>query len=295
MGSVHRTAVVLIGHGSVERAEDIPAFVTAIRRGRPAPPAVIEEVVHRWNAIGGSPLQRIVEAQAAALRERLGLPVAVASRMWSPYARDVVAQLAKEGVTRVAAVPIAPYSVAIYDEVVAEACAAAGIACVGAAPWGEEPALVEAFAEVIAEAGTSEDATHVILSAHSLPRRVIAMGDTYEAEVRKTAALVFARASVPEVRAHVAFQSQGMDGGDWLGPNLPETFARIVASGGKRVVVCAMGFLADHTEILYDLDVEARAQAEALGLAFSRAASLNVRPRMLDALESVARATLASR
>jgi ferrochelatase len=295
------TAILLIGHGSVTRAEDIPAFVLAIRRGRPAPQALVDEVTHRWNAIGGSPLQSIIEAEARALSARVSAPVAVASRLWAPYAKDVVPRLVADGAQRIVSLPLAPYSAKIYNDVTREACAAVGAQCLEVPAWGMHPALIDAFAEVIDEtrAGLPAETMHVVLTAHSLPMRVIAMGDTYEKEVRATAAAIQRRLALPDERLHVAFQSQGMDGGDWLGPDLKTTFTSLasLANLGQRakdVVVCAIGFLADHTEVLYDLDVEARAMVEPLGMRFHRAPSLNTRARFLDALEDLARTAAAT-
>ncbi|MEO7096099.1 MAG: ferrochelatase [Polyangiales bacterium] len=286
------TAILLIGHGSVSRAEDIPAFVQAIRRGRPTPPAIVDEVTHRWNAIGGSPLQSIIETQAQALSARLAVPVGVASRLWAPYARDVVPELVRGGARRIVSLPLAPYSAKIYNDVTREACTAAGVECIDVPAWGSHQALVDAFRETIDEtfAGVAPREAHLVLSAHSLPMRVVAMGDTYGDEVRATAAAIAQKVPVPAERVHVAFQSQGMDGGEWLGPDLKTTFASIAEKGGSEVVVCAIGFLADHTEVLYDLDVEARAIVEHHGMKFHRAPSLNTRERFLDVLEDLSRA-----
>jgi ferrochelatase len=294
-----KSAILLIGHGSVDDPADIPDFVKSIRRGRPTPPSIIEEVTHRWKAIGGSPLLRITQAQAAALEARVGLPVAVGMRLWKPWAKDVIAALAADGIERVISLPVAPFSVHVYNQTAREACAAAGIACVEAPPWGEEPALIAAFAEVVREAraglGSRAEGAHVLFTAHSLPTRVIAAGDPYEGQVRATAARIARQLALGEEGAprwSVAFQSQGMDGGDWLGPDLPTAFGEIAAAGARDVIVCAIGFLADHTEILWDLDVEAKAMAQAAGLGFVRAASLNDRARFVDALEAVARPLL---
>jgi len=281
-------AVLLIQHGSVEDPAEIPEFVRTIRRGRPTPQSIIDEVTHRWKVIGGSPLLSLTQEQARALSERLGLRVAVGGRLWKPWARDVVAALAHEGVTRVLSLPLAPMSVHVYNEAAREACAAANIACVEAPAWHEEPALIDAFADVTRAAMV--DGAHVVFTAHSLPTRVIAAGDPYEAQVRRTAELV--AQSLGMSRWSVAFQSQGMDGGEWLGPDLPTIFTEIANQGTRDVVMCAIGFLADHTEILYDLDIEARAIAESKGLSFHRARSLNAHPRLIDGLESIARRLL---
>lgn len=282
-------AVLLIQHGSVEDPSEIPDFVRTIRRGRPTPQSVIDEVTHRWKAIGGSPLKAITERQASALHARLGIPVAHGARLWKPWAKDVVRDLVAAGARRVVSLPLAPFSVHVYNAASEEACAAAGATCVPVPAWNEEPALIDAFAEVTRGALGDREA-HLLFTAHSLPKRVIAMGDPYEGQVRATARLVAEKLGAP--RWSVAFQSAGMDGGEWLGPDLPTAFDEVRAAGLRDVVVCAIGFLADHTEILYDLDVEARAIAEEKGLAFHRAPSLNDHPRLIDALEALSRRAL---
>lgn len=291
-----RDGVLLIGHGSVEDPADIPEFVRTIRRGRPTPQSIVDEVAHRWHAIGGSPLARITRELGAALEARLGVPVAVGNRLWKPWARDAVAELAARGVQRVLSLPLAPFSVHVYNPVSAEACASAGVACVACPPWGEEPALIDAFVDVVQRARAQvpaerRDAAHVLFTAHSLPARVIASGDPYEAQVRASAAAVARAAALPGWS--VAFQSQGMDGGEWLGPDLKTAVADLAARGVRDVVFCAIGFLADHTEVLWDLDVEAKALTEGAGVAYHRAASLDVHPRLLDALEVLAKRALA--
>jgi ferrochelatase len=294
------TAVLLTCHGTVERIEDIPAFLDNIRRGRPTPPAIVAEVTHRFERIGGSPLMRTTAAQAEALARRLGVPVRIAGRLWPPYPADVVADLVREGTTTLVSIPLAPQSVTVYHAQVGEAAAAhAGIDVRYAPPWGLEPALVDAFVESIDEAlarfpEAERARVPVILSAHSLPRRVIDAGDAYEREFRAMAAAVESALAARHANAvRVAFQSQGMDGGEWLGPDLPTTFASLATDGARAVVVAPIGFVADHVETLYDLDIEAPGVAAKAGLTrFERAPAMNVRPRFLDALEAVARRLL---
>jgi ferrochelatase len=285
-----RTAVLVVVHGSVDREEDVPAFVTNIRHGRPAPASVIDEVVRRFRLIGGSPLSAITAGQARALAARLGMRVEIGARMWHPYAKDTVAKLAQEGFARVVSLPLAPYSVALYNGVAREAAAAAGVASVDCPDWALEPALIDAFVETIQPklAAVRDPArTHVLLSAHSLPLRVVRAGDGYEREIRATAAAVAAKLGAFAPRCSVAFQSQGMDGGEWLGPDLDTAFKQLADAGASDVVVAPIGFLADHTETLFDLDVEAKARAEALGLAFHRAPALNDSAKLVDAMVAV--------
>jgi protoporphyrin/coproporphyrin ferrochelatase len=300
------TAVLLSCHGTVDRIEDIPAFLANIRRGRPTPPAIVAEVTHRFQRIGGSPLMKTTAAQAAALAARLGLPVRIAGRLWGPYPAEVIAALVREGTTTLISLPLAPQSVDIYNAPVREAAAAhaseagghaGGLDVRAAPPWGLEPALIDAFVETIDEglAGFPEAeraSVSVILSAHSLPQRIIDAGDLYEQQFRGMAAAVAARLAPRPNPVTVAFQSQGMDGGVWLGPDLPATFAALAAGGARSALVAPIGFVADHVETLYDLDIEAPELAAKAGLRLRRAPALNTRPRFIDALEAVVRRLL---
>jgi ferrochelatase len=290
------TAVLLTCHGTVDRVEDIPAFLTNIRRGRPTPPEIVEEVRRRFEKIGGSPLMRITAEQAAALEARIGVPVRVAGRLWAPLPAEVIGQMVAEGVTRLISLPMAPQSVDVYHAGVRAAAAAhAGLDLALAPPWGTEPILIDAFVEAIDEALARfpEDErakVPVILSAHSLPQRVIDSGDPYERQFREMAAEVALKLVARGNPVRVAFQSQGMDGGAWLGPDLPATFAKLAESGAKSAVIAAIGFVTDHVETLYDLDIEAPGLAAAAGIErLVRAPSLNARPRFIDALEAVVR------
>lgn len=292
--------VLLSFHGTVSDPADVPAFVRNIRHGQPAPEDVVAEVTRRLQHIGGSPLTRVTQAQARALEERLGLPVRIAARLWHPYAKDALPELAALGVSRIASLPLAPQSVAIYHPAVEAAAAPLGIEVLRASAWGLEPALVDAFVASISEAAARieepRDRLAVVLSAHSLPRRVIAAGDGYEREFRSMADAVadaLAAAGFDRSRVRVAFQSQGMGSRDaWLGPDLETTFAEL-AIGHRHLVVAPIGFVAEHVETLYDIDVEARAIAENLGFVrFERMPALDAHPRFIDALEAVARRTL---
>jgi ferrochelatase len=294
-------AILLTCHGTVDRVEDLPAFLANIRRGRPTPPEVLAEVTRRFQHIGGSPLLRITGEQAAALEARLGVPVHVASRLWHPYPRDVVARLVEHGVRTIVSLPLAPQSVHVYHAAVREAVGeATGVRLVEVPSWGDEPLLVEAFAEAIDEAiarfpDGSRRGVAVVLSAHSLPRRVVAAGDPYERDFRAMAALVGERYAARGHEVRVAFQSQGQTEDAWMGPDLAETFTSLADEGARDVVIAPIGFVADHVETLYDIDVEAQVLARRAGLAWlERMPAMNARPRFIDALEAVARRALGS-
>ena len=293
-------AVLLTCHGTVADPADVPGFLANIRRGRPAPPEMVQEIRHRLEVIGGSPLMRITAEQASGLEARLGIPCRIAGRMWGPYPADVLPGMVEAGATRVLSLPLAPHSVHLYNGTVREAAAALpGLALVEAPPWGEEPALVEALAETVREGlaradalGRARSETAVVLSAHSLPLRALQAGDPYETQFRATAERVRERLASTGHPISIAFQSQGMTGDAWLGPDLPAAFAAVKEAGARAVVIAPIGFLAEHVETLYDLDVDAPRLAHAAGLEAFRAPAVCARPRLIDALEAVARRAL---
>ncbi len=298
MSTASDIAVLLSCHGTVAEAGDIPAFVRNIRRGRPASDEVLAEVTRRFNLIGGSPLMRISEAQASALQARLGVPVRVAGRLWEPYPSEVLDELLRDGVRRVVSLPLAPQSVHVYHAAVEAAASERGIELSLAPAWGLEPKLVMAFATAIEEAWRrfpEGNRVAIVLTAHSLPRRIIEAGDPYERDFRDMAAAVAEQLRHKGVgdTPLVAFQSEGMGGGQWLGPSLPEAFEKLVVLGVRNVLVAPIGFVADHVESLYDIDIEAAALASRLGIErLERMAAMNTREAFIDALEAVARPLL---
>jgi ferrochelatase len=288
-------AVLLVSHGTVDDLDDLAAFVTQVRRGNPPGAELVAELRRRYEAIGGqSPLNAVNARVARKLEARLGVRTAWANRLWKPYVRDVLAGLAADGVQRVAVVPLAQHSAHVYAEDAKRAAEGTGIT-VGCAPgWGQSPELHEAFARRIRGVLGAPARTTVVLTAHSLPRVVVERGDPYEREVRASAAAVAERLG-PHVHTAVAFQSQGFGApGEWLGPDLVTVLDEAAARGDTRVVFAPIGFLADHVEILYDLDIEAALLARERGLASVRAPSLNDDDDLLDILADVARPLLAS-
>jgi ferrochelatase len=289
--------VILVAHGTVTDLDDLPEFLLRIRRGRPAPPELLAEMRHRYEVIGGSPLLDITRAQAAALSRRLDVPVLTGMRLWQPTVEDVLRGIGGLRLRRLAVLPLAPFSVHVYWEA-AKASLETVRAELGAAtpellpcePWGAEPAFVAALAQAIEpHLGGDGAATELVLTAHSLPTRAIRDGDPYEAEFRTTAHLVAEQLGHV---ATVAFQSQGADGGEWLGPDLRQVLVAARARGATRVVLSPVGFPAEHVETLYDLDVEAAGWARDLGLELVRVPALNDHPRLVEALEAVARRAL---
>jgi protoporphyrin/coproporphyrin ferrochelatase len=293
-------AVLLIAHGSPERVEDVPAFLQNISRGRPMPEAVVREVQHRYSLIGNSPLTQITRQQADGVARELGVPVYVGMRNWHPFIADTVQQMITAGVEQAVAICLAPHnsrtSVGLYKQVLLGSESPLAIDFVE--EWHDHPLLIEAFAQKLRSGWNGACAQHglplpVIFTAHSVPQRTIAEGDPYEAQARETAALVAAR--VPEIGAwRFAFQSQGMSGGEWLGPTVEETIKSLGEAGHSGVFVQPIGFVCDHVEILYDIDILFRQVAGAHGMKLYRAESLNDSPLFIRAVADLARTRLKS-
>ena len=290
--------VLLLGHGTVENLDHLPSFLVNIRRGRPAPPDLVEELRRRYTTIGGSPLLRISRELAAGLEHTLGERVHLAMRFWHPFAKDVLRDLGPSAGRTLRVVPLAPYSGPVYAgemQGLADAARREGLEppALSCAPsWGEEPLLIEGFAERLRATlaklpEARRKAAHVFFSAHSLPMAVIRQGDRYPAEVRAAADAVALRAGL-ENPWRVVYQSQGATADPWLGPTVRESLLEIAGQGAKDVVFCPIGFLSDHIEILYDLDVDARAEAERAGLFYHRTESLNASPALVAAIAAVA-------
>jgi len=283
-------AVLLVSHGTVDDLDDLPAFLKNVRRGHEAPAELVAELRRRYEAIGGSPLDAINVRLAAKLEARLGVPVRRASRLWRPYVKDVMAELT--GVKRVAVIPLAQHSAHVYGEAAKRDISLVfgeGVSVVCAENWGQRADLLDAFAR--RARGLAEKDAALVLTAHSLPMRVIAAGDAYEKETRAAAQGVIDRVGGEFAQTRVAFQSQGFGDGEWLGPGIPETLDAL-AGQVKTVVFAPIGFLADHVEVLYDLDVEAKALAEARGLAYARARSLDDSDDFVMILEEIAKGLL---
>jgi len=291
-----KDAVLLIAHGSPERVEDIPEFLQNISRGRPMPEAVVREVQHRYSLIGSSPLTRITRRQADGVAQELGIPAYVGMRNWHPFIADTLQQMTNDGIERAVAICLAPHnsrtSVGLYKQVLFGHNVPFAIDFVE--EWHDHPLLIEAFADKLRTGWTKAcnergSQVPVLFTAHSVPQRTIADGDPYESQTRETAALVAAR--FPEIGIwHFAFQSQGMSGGEWLGPTVEDTITNLRDAGHTAVFVQPIGFVCDHVEILFDIDVLFRDFAAGRGMKLYRAGSLNDSPLFVRAVADLARA-----
>ena len=295
-----RHAVLLIAHGSPERVEDIPEFLRNISRGRPMSDTVVQEVQHRYSLIGSSPLTRLTRAQADGVARELGIPAYVGMRNWHPFIADTLKEMTADGVEQAVAICLAPHnsrtSVGLYKQVLFGAGAPFAIDFVE--EWHDHAMLIDAFAERLRIGWTKACEQHgsalpVIFTAHSVPQRTIEEGDPYEAQTRETASLVAKR--VPEIGAwSFAFQSQGMSGGEWLGPTVEDTIAGLRQKGHDGVFVQPIGFVCDHVEILFDVDILFRDFATKKGMKFYRAESLNDSPLFVRAVADLARTRFAA-
>jgi ferrochelatase len=293
-----RWGILLLAHGAPDKLEDIPEFLLSIRGGRPLPAAVVKEITERYGQIGGgSPLLRHTRQQAQALAARLGHPVYVGMRNWHPFIADALQDVVRDGVRRLVALCLAPQnsrtSVGLYRSHLAKALEQRGssVAVAFVESWHDQPLLIRAFAEKLclaldrARAAAGIDVP-VILTAHSVPEKTIAAGDPYEAQVRQTITRVVAAAGCTLWRA--AFQSQGMTAEPWIGPTVESVIDELAANGHRHVLIAPIGFVSDHVEVLYDIDIAFRDYASRKGLTLWRTESLNDSPLLIEALAAVA-------
>lgn len=310
-----KQAVLLLAHGTPETIDQIPEYLRNVVSGRPMPQHVVEEIQHRYSLIGRSPLTdltlehaRLVEAELAASGQPV--KVYVGMRNWRPYIPDVVKQMRADGVEEAAVLCLAPQnsrtSVGLYKRAVE--AEAGSLRIDFTAGWADRPLLADAFAERLRAAESKLTAetgapVPVLFTAHSVPTRTVEPppeGDTgprhwpagqgpdpYAQDARHTAELVAQR--VPEIpRWWFAFQSQGASGGPWIGPTVESTLDSIAAEGIKTLLLQPIGFLCDHVEILYDVDIAFREYAANLGIRLERPESLNASATLARAVSGLA-------
>jgi ferrochelatase len=297
MSENERIGVLVMGYGTPASVDDIEPYYTHIRRGRPAPPELLEELIGRYAAIGGiSPLAARTEAQRVAIETALEAiapgryHVVLGQKHATPFIEDAVEDLAAAGITTTVGLVLAPhysgFSVGQYQGRAAEAGKAHGITHHAIDSWHLDPAYVDFLTAAVAEAdATLPDNRKVLFTAHSLPERVLA-DDPYPEQLRQSAAAVGDRLGLdPWSDWSIAWQSAGRTPEPWRGPDILDVLRELAATGATEgVLVCAQGFVADHLEVLYDLDIEAAGMAGELGLAFARTRSLNDDPTVMAAL-----------
>lgn len=305
-----KTAILLLAHGTPNALDEIPEYLRNVTSGRALPQAAIDEITHRYSLIGKSPLTAITLAQAHLLAWHTGMPVYVGMRNWKPYIATAVQQMLADGISAAAVICLAPQnsrtSVGLYRRaVLAEAGRKLTVDFTDA--WADHPLLIAAFAErlrakyraLVAEVGRP---VPVLFTAHSVPLRTVqpdAIGnspDPYADETRRTAALVakeLASDGLGDSGWLFAFQSQGISGGPWIGPTVEDTLRDIRKAGHTAVLIQPIGFLCDHVEILYDIDIAFRSLGAQFGLRVERTESLNDSPTLIGALADLAQRAMA--
>ncbi|HKY49773.1 MAG TPA: ferrochelatase [Candidatus Limnocylindria bacterium] len=289
--------VLLMTYGAPRDDADLPRYLAAVRGGREPSAELITEMRRRYATIGGSPLVRITRAQANALEAELGVLAATGMRYSDPAIGDAAGELVRRGATLLVGIVMSPqWSPTLmggYRDALREASAALGVPAVTVEAWHREPLFAQALAMRIRRALADTDATTaVVLTAHSLPRRVFEAEPEYVAQLHETAELVAEAAGLERASWHWAYQSAGHTQEEWLRPDLKEVFPQLAAAGARRVLVAPVQFLADHLEVLYDLDVAAAAEAEAAGLRYRRVPMFNADTDFIRVLAAIARRTI---
>jgi protoporphyrin/coproporphyrin ferrochelatase len=286
-------AVVLMAYGSPERLEDVPAYYRDIRGGRPITPELLEDLVERYRRLGiedGSPLNAITEQTRAALElELAGVPVFTGMKHWTPHIADAAEAAVAGGAHTVVGLVLAPHysslSIAGYRQQLEDALDERAVLAF-VESWHDEPGFVDVLADRVR--GTK---AHVVFTAHSLPQRILDEGDPYKDQLLETSRLVAERAGLGEWS--FSFQSESQTGEPWLGPDILDHLEALHAAGVREVLVCPVGFVADHLEIRWDLDNEAAEKAQELGLSFARIEMPNADPAFVGVLAGLVRRALA--
>jgi ferrochelatase len=292
---MNRPGVLLMAHGTPSSLDEMPEYLRLVRGGRPPSDALVAEMRHNYEAIGGrSPLTDITLAQAEALRERLGpgIPVAVGMRNWKPFISEAARALQAAGADRIIGIPLAPQFSTLSVRKYLEAARLAlpdGMRFDAVESFHLHPFLIEAFAERLRAAQPKPD-ERVIFTAHSLPVKAIENGDRYAEEVAQTARAVADRAGVAKYER--AYQSAGRTPEPWIGPDLGTVIEDLSSTGVRTFLVVPIGFVCDHTEILFDIDIEAARTAREFATTLRRTESLNTSPTFITAIEDIVRTML---
>lgn len=299
-----KDAVLVMSYGTPRSLDDVEAYYTDIRRGRPPPPELLEELMERYRSIGHSPLLEITEAQARGVEERLGIPAYVGYKHIDPFVPDAVGAMAKDGVERAIGLVLAPHysKMSVGDYTKRAETGAAEHSWTGSLEvvksWHVEPSFIAFLSARVEEAlaklrSVPREEAVVLFSAHSLPQRILEGGDRYPDQLKETAETVASATGLSNWR--IGWQSAGGTAEPWIGPDILEIVDELGAAGTKAVVICPAGFVADHLEVLYDVDIEAKKAAEDRGIELVRTTSPNADPAFLDVLTQVVRGALEQR
>ncbi|HST18705.1 MAG TPA: ferrochelatase [Gaiellaceae bacterium] len=285
-------AVILMAYGSPERLADVPAYYADIRGGRPIAPELLDDLVERYRRLGiedSNPLNAITERTRDALQTELGIPVLTGMKHWTPRIEDAVDGAVAGGAGVLVGLVLAPHysrlSIGGYERLLADAVDGRDVEVRFVTSWHDDPGLVSFLADRIS--GTE---AHVVFTAHSLPARILAEGDPYADQLLETSRLVAEAAAVDDWS--FSYQSESPTGEPWLQPDIVDHVTALHAAGVRRVLLCPVGFVSDHLEIRFDLDTEAKARAEELGMQLTRIEMPNDDPRFVQALAQIVRRAL---
>ena len=291
--------MILMAYGSPDRLADVPAYYADIRGGRPIAPEHLDDLVARYRGLGiddsdvPSPLYAIPEESRAALERELGVPVLTGMRHWDPRIAAAVDAALELGHETLVGLVLAPHwstlSVARYEQLFLEAVAGR-VETRFVRRWGAEPGFVDLLAQRCRD--LASDGTHVVFTAHSLPARILEQGDPYRESLLETSALVADEAGFDDWS--FAFQSESPTGEPWLGPDILDHLVALHEAGAADVLACPVGFVSDHLEIRWDLDVEAAELSRELGMRFARIEMPNAAPEMVGTLAGIVRRELAA-
>ena len=291
--------ILIMAYGGPNSLDEIPGYLADIRAGRPTTPAVLEEITHNYAQIGGkSPLLAISQKQMAAVQERLDparFRFYLGMRHWSPWIEEVVGQMLDDGVTHAISLVLAPHfsklSVAKYQEKIADGLSMyrGQIEFAHIASYHSAPQYIQALTNRVQDGlsrwpAVERNKVHVVFSAHSLPERILKMGDPYDQQLRETAHLVAERAGLRTDQWSWSYQSAGRSPEPWLGPQIEDHIPALVEQGIKNIVSIPVGFVSDHVEILYDIDIKAQGVARELGVRLERPPALNDDPLYIATL-----------
>lgn len=299
--------VLVMAYGGPDSLDEIPGYLADIRSGRPTSQAILDEITENYRAIGGrSPLPERTAAQIRALSARFD-PAQVrfypGMRHWSPWIEEAVAKMIDDGIEQAVSLVLAPHfsreSISKYQIRIAqgEEHEHAAIEWRPVESYHRHPSLIRALAERVQEGieawpPEERDQVHVVFSAHALPARILAQGDPYQDQLWETARLVAESLELPDSRRSWAYQSAGRTPEPWLGPAYEDHLEVLASQGKRRIVAVPVGFVSDHVEILFDLDIKAQEKAKALGMTLVRPRALNDDPLFIDCLEDVVRQRL---
>jgi protoporphyrin/coproporphyrin ferrochelatase len=298
------TGILVMAYGGPDSLEDVEPYLLDVRGGRPTSPQLVQEIRERYAQIGGrSPLLEITRQQARAVENELNLrgkgkrryKAYLGMRHWAPRISQAVAEMKADGIKKAVAIVMAPHysrmSIELYlkklDEAVQEQGAEIEIHPVRA--WYDHPGLIMAIAEKVDEAlrGFEDSSPYILFTAHSLPARILAQADPYPEQLKTTAHLVADRLGLDDDRWSFCFQSAGRTGEEWLGPQIEDYVPELIRSGELNILVVPVGFVSDHVEVLFDIDIETRALAEKMGARLERSRSLNASQTFINALSDL--------